>query len=370
MRNTEQRTLNGEELYLSLAHAVKTDNIEGIQQIRSIWRIYLKTQDDRVRLIMDGLPIRGAVAPIHDLNPLSREKEEYLTKLTVKDIPLSVSDELIKAELEAKKYEVKGAIIRQKLRVNGQLINCYNGDRVVYIRPPSQPLPRKFVLANSFVARIFHLGQPKTVLTCSKCLGSGHHASTCNAEVRCRKCKESGHVQSSCTAASSGLHNPRGPETAPGKTQNGSPREGILSDMRSNEAGTNESNKARDAPRQTTLADFMIHTPQNDSVCAASSGRDSGRDHNQREAMATRSSRRAHDRSNVNNSTVDTNDTDDRVSSREVDGDTSDSSSDNDEISADSDERSLRMDHKRKQLSSNKKNQKTKGKKSSSKGKK
>ena len=87
----------------------------GIQQIRNLWRIYLTNHDDRVRVITDGFVIRGAVAPVHDVNPFTRAKEENLTKLTVKDIPLSLSDDVIRPELEAKKYEVKGAIVRQKV---------------------------------------------------------------------------------------------------------------------------------------------------------------------------------------------------------------------------------------------------------------
>ena len=201
VRNIDEKPLAGEELYLSVANTVQKDNIVGIQQIRNLWRIYLNSHDDRVRVITDGLVIRGTVAPVHDT------KEKNITKLTIKDIPLSLSDDVIRAELEAKKYEVKGTIVRQKLRVNGQLINCVNGDRVVYIRPPSQPLPRKVAFASTFMARIFHLGQPQTALTCSRCLQTGHHVST-YADVRCRRCKESGHLQSSCPTTRRELRNP------------------------------------------------------------------------------------------------------------------------------------------------------------------
>ena len=45
----------------------------------------------------------------------TRSREENLTKLTIKDIPLSLSDDVIRAEQEAKKYEVKGTIVRQKV---------------------------------------------------------------------------------------------------------------------------------------------------------------------------------------------------------------------------------------------------------------
>ena len=62
VRNIDEKPLAGEELYLSVANTVQKDKIVGIQQIRNLWRIYLTSHDDRVRVITDGLVIRGAVA--------------------------------------------------------------------------------------------------------------------------------------------------------------------------------------------------------------------------------------------------------------------------------------------------------------------
>lgn len=188
----------GEEFYYALSKSVANDAIVGIQRIGSLWRIYVGTQEDRVRLITSGLQMRQTVLPVYDINPFTKTNNEELTRVTIKDIPLSVGDDLLKASLEKLKCKVKGQIIRQKLRVNGQLVNCLNGDRVCYIEPPSQPLPRMLNVANIFRGRAFHTGQPEQVKNCSKCLETGHHTSQCTNEVKCRICKNSGHKSTSC----------------------------------------------------------------------------------------------------------------------------------------------------------------------------
>ena len=170
----------------------------GVQRIGSLWRIYLNSHDNRVKLITKGLEVRGTTVPVYDTNPFTQAKNEHLTRVKMKDIPLSVGDELISQTLEKLKCHVRGEITRQKLRVNGQLTNCLNGDRVCFIDPPPQPLPRQVSIANVFRARLFHVGQPQATSTCSKCMESGHSAFQCTNAVKCRTCLKSGHMSSTC----------------------------------------------------------------------------------------------------------------------------------------------------------------------------
>ena len=190
--------ISGEELYCALSKNITSDNIIGIQRIGSLWRIYLNSHDDRVKLITHGLNLRETVISVYDTNPYTQARNEHLTRITIKDVPLSVGDELIKQSLEKLKCNIRGDIIRQKLRVNGQLINCLNGDRVCYIDPQSQPLPRSITIANLFRARLFHIGQPERPTSCSKCLETGHFTSQCVNAVKCRSCKKAGHVSANC----------------------------------------------------------------------------------------------------------------------------------------------------------------------------
>ena len=190
--------ISGEQIYIALTKTVPNDDIMVVQRIGSLWRIYLNSHESRVRLITNGLEVRGITVPVHDTNPFTQSKNEHLTRVTVKDVPLSVGDELISQTLEKLKCRVRGEIVRQKLRVNGQLTGCLNGDRVCFIDPPTQPLPRKVTISNVFRARLFHIGQPQGTSNCSKCMETGHSAFQCTNPVKCRTCLKSGHMSNTC----------------------------------------------------------------------------------------------------------------------------------------------------------------------------
>ena len=201
---TTNNPLTGEQMYISLMKTVQSEKIAGIQRIGALWRLYLSEREDRVKLIVNGLCIHGVNVPVHDQNPYTKAKDEYMTRVLIKDLPLSVGDEVIKSKLESMKCTIRGDITRQQLRVGGRLTNCLNGDRIVYIDPPSKPLPRFLVIGNIFRTRVFHAGQPEkretAAVVCSKCLDPGHHASTCLNPVKCRSCKQPGHYSHSCPA--------------------------------------------------------------------------------------------------------------------------------------------------------------------------
>ena len=54
----------GEELYRCLMKCVKTEHIAGIQRIGSLWRIYLTEHEERVKLIVNDLFLRGVTVPV------------------------------------------------------------------------------------------------------------------------------------------------------------------------------------------------------------------------------------------------------------------------------------------------------------------
>ena len=160
----------------------------------------MNSHEDRVKQISNGIFIRGVSIAVYDVNPFTRSKDKNLTRVTIKDVPLSVSDKVIHSKIENLKCQIQGDIYRQKLRVNGQLTN---GDRVLYITPPSQPLPRKLSFGNNFMGRVSHPGQSKHSsaagpVTCSRCLESEHHVSRCHNDVKCQLCKNTGHIKNEC----------------------------------------------------------------------------------------------------------------------------------------------------------------------------
>lgn len=265
IRNDDKKQTTGEEIFIGLGKVLDGTNIMGIQQIRRLWRIYLNSHTDRVKLISNGLPLRGASVPVYDMNPFTRSRDENLTRVVIKDIPLSLSDDVIRAKLQTMKYEMQGDIFRQKLRVNGQLTNCLNGDRVLYITPPTQPLPRKLLFGNTFMARVYHNGQPEHAggghVTCSRCLQSGHHVSRCQNEVACQVCKQTGHMRNECPANNQALRNNIATPDA------SMPRQGVNTRDESDSTQATETSTASSKTRQTRLADFVTkpsQRPRND----------------------------------------------------------------------------------------------------------
>ena len=195
----DDKPLSHEELYMAICNNMgSAKNLKGLHRIGSLWRIYFSDRADRIALITAGLSIRNTQAPIFDTNPfLSRNESSTAMKVIIKDIPLSVSDQVIVDEIEKKKVQIMSKVQRRKLRVNGLLTECYTGDRMLFVEPPAQPLPRVMNMG-SFKARVFHDGQDKGPTHCSRCLAQGHHASTCVKPIVCRKCLQPGHKSFDC----------------------------------------------------------------------------------------------------------------------------------------------------------------------------
>ena len=196
----EGKLLSHEELYTAIHKQLgSTKGLTGLQRIGGLWRIYLDDRIARVALISAGLSVRGARAPVYDTNPYLRNNDGTAgTRITVKDIPLSVKDEVIVNEMEKLKINVKSKVQRLKLRVNGFLTDCYNGDRALFVETPLKPLPRTMRMG-AFTARVYHEGQSNAATMYSKCLAQGHHASACTRPVVCRKCHQPGHKGFECS---------------------------------------------------------------------------------------------------------------------------------------------------------------------------
>ena len=200
--------LTSEEVYLSIATIIDPNNIVGIQRIGGLWRIYLEDRADRIILITHGLSLKGKSIPVHDKNPFRRTLTENLLAVIIRDVPLSVDDGLIRQTLESLKCRLNGAITRRKLRINGRLTNCENGERTAFIELPSRHLPRDIMLG-SFRARLFHPGQAEGVTPkCSRCLAQGHHRSTCTSDVRCLSCGIFGHMKRDCQQSFNSTYQP------------------------------------------------------------------------------------------------------------------------------------------------------------------
>ena len=173
------------------------NRIIGGQRIGNLWRVYPRDIDARVALLTRGVTLRGVQVTPKDKNPFividnKGEREIPATRLTIGNLPLSSSNEEIsKYVSKLPSVNVRSSLMEERARDDsGKLTHWKTGRRFVYIDIPSQPLP-KTLRMGSFSATLYHKEQK--IVTCSKCLVTGHHASVFTEPVKCRQCLQSGH---------------------------------------------------------------------------------------------------------------------------------------------------------------------------------
>ena len=176
--------------------------IEGAQLIRNLWRVYIKTEDGRLALLTQKLPLRGTVVPVYSDNPYIHQNPDS-QYLAIHDLPLSYSNEEIQNWLQSRGVKLAGEIRYQRVRdEQGKLTNFKTGSRFVFVSGDMSKIPCVAQIG-LFKARLWYKGQEKqkAKLTCTKCLREGHIKKFCTFEVVCLFCKQEGHTRSSCTAS-------------------------------------------------------------------------------------------------------------------------------------------------------------------------
>lgn len=135
------------QICTAVARAIRVEKVEGAQRINHIWRLYVKDRSTRVELYTTKyIIIEGKQVPLYDQNPAitgSKNPEEKKDKLTIKNVPLSVSNHEIETMLIGKNVKLASAIKYGYIRdEEGSLTSFKSGDRFVYVEPFEPPLPR------------------------------------------------------------------------------------------------------------------------------------------------------------------------------------------------------------------------------------
>jgi len=166
----------------AVGRIVGTTNLDGVQNIRGIWRIYTKSRASRLELLLKKeLQINRLKVPLYDSNPAVTGDTNDTEKIIVKDIPLSVANNEIEVFLLSKGIILTSPIRYSKVRdQNGDLTNFKNGDRFVYAKSPINPTLDRNVKIGDFRARLYHNGQ---FLNCKICGKPGHKAGTPECEA-------------------------------------------------------------------------------------------------------------------------------------------------------------------------------------------
>ena len=93
------------EVCVATGSVVGDRNVIGAQNVRGIWRVYLKSRECRVKLLIKGLTLRHTRPNLFDKNPKATNISNPLVaveKITIKDIPLSVANSEIADFLQEK----------------------------------------------------------------------------------------------------------------------------------------------------------------------------------------------------------------------------------------------------------------------------
>lgn len=207
VKPTKRQWLSNVEIYKSLAEVVSVDNILGIQRVGSLWRLYIQDTVNRVLLMARGVSLRGKTIPLYERNPYVPDRSDQV-RVRIKNIPLSADDSIIVKSLKDNRYELIENPSREKLRVDGKLTNCETGDRIVFIKPPKEPLP-KVMKIGQFRAVVVHPGQTVTSRkqNCGKCLQDTHRTVDCMNDWVCNRCFVSGHRSGECPMTSQSMDN-------------------------------------------------------------------------------------------------------------------------------------------------------------------
>ena len=170
--------------------------------IGGLWRLYPKTKEARVKLLISGITVKGIAVPLLDKNPYllfdSLTGDEVpSTKVIISNLPLSASNDDLMGAMEALGVQFRSRMRYELARDhNNRLTRFKTGRRLIHISVPDTPLPRKMDVGN-FKVEIYHKEQRLVALQanreCYKCLEKGHVATNCENNIKCRDCRKEGH---------------------------------------------------------------------------------------------------------------------------------------------------------------------------------
>ena len=176
------------QLCNAIVSVISDSKLEGVQKVNNIWRVYLKDRQTRLELsVKESIIVNGQRVRLYDTNPnvvfsgYSHNQRFDADKLTIKNLPLSVSNTEIAKMLREKNIQMISPIRYGYIRdAGGQLTDYKSGDRYVYVQPYDQPLPKQQEVG-IFKCILIHHGKDTECKAC-KMLGHKIGADTCRAK--------------------------------------------------------------------------------------------------------------------------------------------------------------------------------------------
>ena len=195
-RKRENNIVSVLDVCRAAAKTIGDEHIFGAQKIRNLWRIYTTNKEFRTNLLVSGISLRTMSINLYDLNPYSNritdvENQPDLTKITIRDVPLSYANSVIEKFFKTKYPHVNfhtDLTFSCERDEKGDLTDFRNGDRFFKTSATLDPPLDRNVTIGIWKARLFHFGQ--TRIKCKICGHEGHRPGS----QKCSASKENTNV--------------------------------------------------------------------------------------------------------------------------------------------------------------------------------
>ena len=187
------------EICVACERVTGKGSIDGATLVNRLWRVLPFNEVSRAKLLSEGIKLAGSHIIFEGKNPFlhpSGEGETQTTKLIVKNLPFSYSQEAVERNLVSAGFKIRSKMqwMKGRNRTTGHLTDFRDGRRAVFIDLPTGQVSQTIQMG-PFRARIEYVGM-KT--TCFRCMQEGHTARNCPNEEVCHTCKKPGHRKDQC----------------------------------------------------------------------------------------------------------------------------------------------------------------------------
>ncbi len=207
LKDSELRRLNGGtqvknyDILSMIVDEIGNGKTHGIQRCGGLWRIYMKTVDDRTELLSHGISVGERKLNFFSENPFSANSSrpsDKRTKVKIHGYAMSGDNAPILTFLEKHNVKISSDVKDGMMRTaRGHLTDVYDGTKFMYVETDSlenNQLPRNAYIS-IFNCMIYHEGQKESMKLCTNCYDTQHWTRQCpNARV-CRVCRKPGHVE-------------------------------------------------------------------------------------------------------------------------------------------------------------------------------
>lgn len=167
-------SISNHDIYQGVSNIIGKPNVVCVQKMKKIWKVYTKDDGSRITLLARRFALQGKTIAVYDSNPLLSQTmgvDEQTEKITLKDLPLSLSNTAIQDFLAMFHPHVK---VTSEVRYgkawdqDKRPTDCLNGDRYVYAQYPILPIIPRNEKIDDHDVRIFHSTQFEVCRLCKK----------------------------------------------------------------------------------------------------------------------------------------------------------------------------------------------------------